>query len=296
MSYLWDKKSEGDPGARELEALLAGEKFSGLAFPPAASSRRGARRAVATVAALLVAACAAFVVLRPRDVVKVSGSSQARTLASGEWLETSAPVTLTLAREIGVVEVRGDSRVRVQRVDGEQQRLELARGQLHAVVNAPPRLFVVDTPSATAVDLGCEYTLEVQRDGSTRLDVLSGRVVLEGAGRSTTVLAGMWAVSRPGAAPQVAIDAQATPAFVTAVQRLAVEPRDVELAALALSQADKRDAVTLWQLRSRTESEVREQVDARLRELVAVPSSAPDEAVWQACDSARTGVAPAPQK
>ncbi|MBL8915363.1 MAG: FecR domain-containing protein [Archangium sp.] len=285
MSYLWDKKGDGDPGARELESLLAGEKFSGMAFPPVASARRGARRALLAVAAVLIAACAVFVVLRPRDVVTVRGEGRERTLANGEWLEPKSNVTLALAREIGVVEVRGDSRLRVQRVDGEQQRLELERGHLHAVVNAPPRLFVVDTPSGRAVDLGCEYTLEVQRDGSTRIDVLSGRVVLEGAGRTTTVLAGMWAVSRPGAAPQVAIDTQASPAFVSAVQRLSSGEPDV--LGLVLAQADKRDAVTLWQLRSRTENETRELVDAKLRELVAVPASAPDEKVWEACGSVR---------
>lgn len=287
MSYLWDKKSDGDPGARELEALLSSEKFSGMAFPPVAAPRRGARRALFAVAAVLIAACAVFLVLRPRDVVRVREDGHERTLANGEWLETKSPVTLALAREIGVVEVRGDSRVRVQRVDGEQQRLELERGQLHAVVNAPPRLFVVDTPSGRAVDLGCEYTLEVQRDGSTRIDVLSGRVVLEGAGRTTTVLAGMWAVSRPGVAPQVAIDTQASPAFVSAVQRLSGAPGDQDVLALVLGQADKRDAVTLWQLRSRTEHETRDRVDAKLRELVAVPASAPDEKVWEACGSAR---------
>ncbi|MFT3713103.1 MAG: FecR domain-containing protein [Archangium sp.] len=289
MSYLWDKKSDGDPGTRELESLLGSEKFSGMKFPAPAKRSSSGRRVALGVVALAIAAAATFVVLRPRDVVHLRVGGEQRTVATGEWIETKEPVTLSLARDIGMVEVQGDSRVRVQRVDAEEQRLELASGKLHAVVNAPPRLFVVDTPSATAVDLGCEYTLAVQRDGSSRLDVLSGKVVLEGGGRTTTVLAGMWAVSRTGAAPQVAIDRQATPAFVTAVQRWSVQPDD-ELLALVLAQADKRDTMTLWQLRARASDEAHDQIDARIRELLSVPTTAPEQSVWEACGTARAAL------
>jgi hypothetical protein len=242
------------------------------------------------LAVLAVAAAVAFVVARPRDVVQLQVGAERRAVALGEWIDTKEPVTLALARELGVVEVSAASRVRVQRVAQDEQRLELASGRLHAVVNAPPRLFVVDTPSSTAVDLGCEYTLEVQADGSSRLDVSSGTVVLEGGGRTTTVLEGMWAVSRPGMAPQVAIDLHATPAFVSAVQRWSDTRRDDELLGLVLAQAGKRDAVTLWQLRGRSERVAHEQIDARIRELLAVPASAPDESVWKACDAARASV------
>ena len=43
--------------------------------------------------------------------------------------------------------------------------LRLAHGRLSARVTAPPRLFVVDTPAATAIDLGCAYDLAVLTDG-----------------------------------------------------------------------------------------------------------------------------------
>ena len=47
--------------------------------------------------------------------------------------------------------------------------LALARGEIRAKISAPPRLFFVDTPSGTAVDLGCEYTLQTDEDGTGML-------------------------------------------------------------------------------------------------------------------------------
>src|SRR5437870_3865902 len=65
-----------------------------------------------------------------------------------------------------------------------------ARAWLHAVIAAPPGQFVVDTPSATATDLGCAYTLRVDEDGSGLLSVEQGWVALEANGLESFVPAG----------------------------------------------------------------------------------------------------------
>ena len=57
-------------------------------------------------------------------------------------------------------------------------RLALERGTLHALISAPPGQFVVNTPSATATDLGCAYTLHVDEEGAGYLSVTSGWVAL----------------------------------------------------------------------------------------------------------------------
>ena len=44
-----------------------------------------------------------------------------------------------------------------------KNRLALHRGSLHAFIWARPGKFVVDTPSARALDLGCEYTINVDQ-------------------------------------------------------------------------------------------------------------------------------------
>lgn len=289
--YLWEKKGEGDAQTRELEALLGGQKFKGMSFPE--EQRATTRRPfVLGLVAALAAVAVLGVWLRapeagPQAVVLVREGAVERSAVPGEWIDTrpQASATLTLPQKIGTVEVRGGSRVRVQRLSANEQRLELERGQLHAVVTAPPRLFVVDTPSATAVDLGCEYTLEVGADGASRLDVLTGEVLLEGGGKETAVLDGMWAVSRKNEAPSVAFDALSSPAFVAAVRQL--DPSDEATLDVMLTKAERRDGVTLFQLRSRVDEARRAKVEARLSELVPRPATGGDEAWFARCDDAR---------
>ena len=69
-------------------------------------------------------------------------------------------------------------------------RLALERGTLHAAITAPPGQFVVNTPSATATDLGCIYSLHVDEDGSGMLSVEVGWVAFEERGRESFVPAG----------------------------------------------------------------------------------------------------------
>lgn len=289
--YLWEKRGEPDEETRELEALLSQARFSGMELPAAKPVRRRwplaiAVLAVAAVAVLLALPREGFVMLRESD-----GSE--RKLYRAQWLETAQQTTLELGAGIGHVEVAGGSRLRVTRVDQTEQRLELARGSVHAIVDAPPRLFVIDTPSATAVDLGCEYELHVDAQGGSRLDVLSGLVELEGHGRRSIVPEGMWSVTVPGQGPGVPIDRQATPALIGAVERLAEEG---SMLGLLLRQAGRTDAVTLWHLLARTDGAARRAVYDRLQALVPV---AVDEAAvlrleplaldewWVACLAAR---------
>jgi hypothetical protein len=54
---------------------------------------------------------------------------------------------------------------------------ELALGKVSAVVPEPARGYTVTTPTAEIVDLGTEFGLDVEEDGSTELHVLEGDVV-----------------------------------------------------------------------------------------------------------------------
>src|SRR5204863_3800785 len=168
--------------------------------PPPRAPRR--RWLVASIAGAAVAAIAALVVvLRPGPdgctgaatgfafaveggPARCGGAGASRgTLPVGAWLETSGGAVADVrVADIGALKVYGDSRVRLVDTGAGGHRMELARGKLSARVVAPPRLFVVDTPVASAVDLGCAYELAVDGDGRTRLRVTSGAVSLEGHG------------------------------------------------------------------------------------------------------------------
>src|SRR5882724_643261 len=120
-------------------------------------------------------------------------------LAVGQWLETngssSARIDIT---NVGEVDVAPDSRVRLIETRPTEHRMELLRGSMHAKITAPPRLFFVNTPSAEAVDLGCDYTLKVDDKGIGLLTVNLGYVAFVKDGVESLVPVGAMCVTRPG--------------------------------------------------------------------------------------------------
>ncbi len=201
--------------------------------------------------------------------VRIEGDDPRDThLAVGEWLEVGAGsrALLDLAG-LGEVRVGPDSRVRVASLRDDEKRLELARGALHAVVSAPPRLFVVDLPSATAVDLGCEYELAVDEHGAGTLRVELGEVALEGHGRSSLVRAGSIAETRPGHGPGTPYRDGAPPALIAALRSFDFEHGGGAALDAILAAAGKGDEATLEHLLDRTSGEEHSKVATRLTSL-----------------------------
>jgi len=134
---------------------------------------------------------------------------------------------------------------------------------------------VVDTPAATAVDLGCEYELAVEKNGNTRLEVMKGEVSLEGGGVSSRVSAGAWARTSTGKWPSVPRAVTASPVFDAA---LAAYEGGGSLSPV-LEAATAGDAVSLWNLLSRVEGWQRAPVLERLSQLIGRQPAEDDAAV-----------------
>ncbi|MGB9182052.1 MAG: zf-HC2 domain-containing protein [Pyrinomonadaceae bacterium] len=206
------------------------------------------------------------------------------SLAVGEWLVTDG-ISRALIKVglIGNVEIDPNTRVRLVETSATEHRLELARGRLHARIWAPPRLFFVDTPSAEAIDLGCAYTLEVDDAGNGLLKVTSGYVALDAKGRTSVVPMGAACATRKGTGPGTPFFEDSTESFRAALNRFDFEATDVESRSQALqtvlTQARKRDGLTLWNLLSRVEGTGRERVYERLAELVPPPQEVTREGV-----------------
>jgi hypothetical protein len=176
------------------------------------------------------------------------------TFRVGQWLETDATSRARVdIGTIGEVNVEPNSRLRLVRMAETNHRLELAHGELSAFIIAPPRLFMVDTPSATAVDLGCAYTLSVDKDGNGEVHVSSGYVSLEHDGRASIVRMGMMCFTRRGFGPGTPFAEDAPEPLREALERLDFT-RGSATAALpqVLAHARADDTVTLWHLLSRT--------------------------------------------
>lgn len=303
--YLWDRSGEPDPELQKLEACLGrfrtepGElDLSAAPVETASGAGFGWRIPRFAAAALLSAGCAAVLALlllpfsptsrEPGwEVERLEGAPQVGRMALssggkaqlkvGELLVTdgSSRASLSVA-EIGEVYVDPGSRVRMLETGANRKRLAVELGTIHAAIWAPPGEFVVDTPSATAVDLGCAYTLKVEEDGSGALHTTLGWVGFHQNGHDSFIPAGAMCRTRPKEGP-------GTPFFEDASERLRATlealdfgqlSREARRAALrtVLAESRKRDAFTLWHLLARVGEDERSAVLDRLVALVPMPS------------------------
>jgi hypothetical protein len=261
----------------------------------------GWRLALSAAAALLVAATAGWFALGMHrrgwavqslagapsvEGVRVSGGSVTGLdrLRIGQWLVTDAASRARLSDgEIGRVEVYPNTRVQLVEARAREHRLSLARGTIHAQIWAPPKLFYVNTPSATAIDLGCEYTLQVDDQGAGLLRVTLGWVAFEHDGRQVFIPQGAMCATRPGAGPGTPRYEDAPSGYGAALTTLDFGRRDdPERAAaleLILTQARGQDAFTLWHLLTRGTPDERSRVYDRMAVLVPPPAGVTRDAV-----------------
>ena len=203
---------------------------------------------------------------------RIADGTATAQIAVGQLLETDggSKARITVA-DIGSVEVAPNSRVKLVGTSKAEHRLALERGQLHAKIFAPPRLFVVDTPTGKAVDLGCEYTLDVDKAGNSVLKVATGFVALEDKGRESIVPAGMMCLTKVGKGLGTPFANETNPEFRRALENFDFSGGGSAAVNSMLTKADFYDMVTLWHLLSRVARNDRGAVFDKLAKFVAPP-------------------------
>ena len=287
--YLWDGSGEPDPEVERLERLLGRFKHDRPAPDLAASVAPRAlhrRRYVwaAGIAAALAVAALGFLLLRREtgswEVARLEGAPRVGSsaiattgrLGVGQWLETDAVSRARInVGAIGEVQVEPNTQIRLVKARLNEHRLSLKRGGMSARIWAPPRLFFVDTPSAVAVDLGCAYTLDVDDTGTGRLKVTLGWVAFVNNGRESVVPSGAECITRPGVGPGTPYYSDASAAFRGALEKLDFERGGPPALAIVLSEARRKDGLTLWHLLPRTAEGERAAVYDKLASLVPPP-------------------------
>ena len=303
--YLWDRSGEPDPEIQKLEALVGRFRYNGSrpAFSETvlARPRRVLRfrvrlvPAVATVA-VLIAILLTFLWYERRvnpanspgwEVSALEGTTRlgrkvfsskegSGRLGVGQTLETGLEARAKLRDETtGEIEVESGTRLRVLNGNSGLKRIALDRGTIHTFIWAPPGQFVVDTPSATAVDLGCAYTLHVDDTGAGLVRTSMGWVGFKLKGRESFIPAGAACETRPKVGPGSPFFEDASASFRTALTRFDFEDstsaqRSADLA-IVLAQARPRDALTLWHLLARVDDSRRPSVYAHLAKLSPPP-------------------------
>jgi predicted anti-sigma-YlaC factor YlaD len=196
-----------------------------------------------------------------------------RRMAAGEWVDTrGGSAARIIVGQLGTVDVAPQTRVRLGQVSQSEYRLMLDRGTISAEINAPPRLFIVDTPASAVVDLGCAYTVTVGADGAGQLRMTKGWSSLEWKGRESLVPAGAMCRTRPGAGPGTPYFEDASAALTQAVNDFDAGTDRANAVDVILAESRVRDTLTLWHLLSRVEASDRVRVYERIAQFEPPPS------------------------
>jgi ferric-dicitrate binding protein FerR (iron transport regulator) len=206
------------------------------------------------------------------EVTGLPGKSQ---LQPGEVLQTDSSTEAQVKiANIGQLLIDPNTRIRLLVTQPDQHRIALERGKLEATTWAPPRLFFMETPSATAVDLGCRYTMEVQDDGSSLLHVILGLVALDRNGGETIVPAGAFCRTHRGNGPGTPYFEDSSALFQSALEKvdsLREGPeRNAQLESV-IRESHARDGLSLWYLLPRLDSQARGRVYDRLAQWFPPP-------------------------
>ena len=212
------------------------------------------------------AALVAVLVARPGQgwsLTWLAGSGPS-TLRVGQWVETDASSRAVIAvGHIGHVEVQPRTRIQLVTARADDHRLALAHGAIEAKVDTVPRIFFVETPVGTAIDLGCAYTLEMDSLGNGLLHVTAGMVEFQARGANARVPMGAVVLTRAGVGPGIPYVEDASDALKRALA--ASDVRGI------LGAARPDDAISLWHLLARVDSAQRGVVYDRLAALVPPP-------------------------
>jgi hypothetical protein len=297
--YLWDRSGPVDPEVERLERLLAPLALGPRAMPAELASTPGYRRRWSRLVPLAAAAAIALAVglwwtlrqpawrvepVSGRPVVAARALVASQGLKLGEPLETDELSTARIQiGRLGFVIAEGGTRVRLVKSERREQRLALDRGTIVADISAPPRLFIVETKTALAIDLGCAYRLHVDERGSGRLTVTDGWVQLDGGAREAMVPAGASALLRAGSGPGTPVFDRAPAELRAGVARLDFEDEAPaerrKTFEEVLRAAEPRDALTLVTLLHRVSSDERGLVHDRLGALLPSPSGVTREGI-----------------
>lgn len=273
--YVWNRTGKPDPQTEYLENLLIG-----LAYREKTKNHRSYWMGVTAIAATLV--LGVFLWLERGEKTEWYLSlhpDESRVMRTGEVIETDAFTTASVRDDAtGSLTVEPQSRLRLVESKPGRQQFSLEYGAIRAFIWASPAKFAVNIPAARAVDLGCQYTLHVGKDGAGFLTVDLGWVAFESEGIESFIPAGAECRTDKKKGPGIPFFSDTSDSFKKYLLRFEQHHQNLTD---VLKAAQRRDALTLWHLLSRTHGEEREQVYQRLAEVVALSPAASPDAIYR---------------
>jgi hypothetical protein len=285
--YLWDRSGPPDPEIERLEQALAPHRYRHRAdFVQRAQTR--ARTWLSVAASMILVAVAAWQVRMPVSVqtnwqiaglegealVDSRAAALSTALRSGQVVRTGRAARITLeSDETGRISLGPESEL----IAAGNRRVELRRGLLHAFIWAVPLAFEVETPSARAIDLGCEYTVQVDENGNGLLRVTFGWVAFLHRDQESFIPEGAACRTRQRGGPGIPFYEEAPESFRRSLA--AYEQGEQGALAGVLAGARPEDGLTLWHLLTRAAEREQPAVFDRFAQLVELPPEVTREGV-----------------
>ena len=266
--YLWDGSGPPDIEVAQLERRLAPLRYRHRAPRPS-----NARWTLGALAGTLIAVAAGLALIVTPPAQNSAWQVDGASLRQGQTVRTGDTAVRLDSEAVGRVDLAANSVLRTY----SGKRLALQRGELHAFIWAPAGEFVVETPSARAVDLGCEYTLNVDPTGDGVLRVALGWVAFQVGDREAFIPAGATCATRKRGGPGIPYFEDAPDALRRGVNRF--EHGDPGALPGLLAAARPHDGLTLWHLLTRVPESQRGVVFDRFRDLVQLPAGISRDAI-----------------
>jgi hypothetical protein len=173
----------------------------------------------------------------------------------------------------GEIDIEPQSEIKIIETKSSEYQLVLSKGKISVRTWAAPKLFSIETPSASVKDFGSIYYLSVDEKSITKLQVKTGWVLIEANNiKSLSGAASIcYADKMIGCGAPFSIDA--SDAFQNALHKLNFENGgEVELEKV-LSESRKEDLISLFHLLTRSQQMDRERIYNRITQLFVIPQS-----------------------
>ncbi len=177
---------------------------------------------------------------------KIDGTGN---LPVGEWLKTDSHSSARLQAGLaGKVDVKPGSAVKLLDTREPGYKLYLKFGKITAKTPGSPKMLSVITPSASALDMGSSYSVEVDKNGNSFFSVNSGTIIIKSGGENEILPAGIVCETVKNLEPGTPYRMNADTEFKAALSRLDFGKGTAEDLETLLNNADRQDAISLWYL------------------------------------------------
>jgi hypothetical protein len=233
---LWDTRLKADAELQGLQNLLAPYSVKARGLEDLMPSIIPAKSRYAKFVKLVASGLAASLLLYVAHLYRLDWDEgqpwQASLLsipektvtglvvAPGSLLETNLQQSLNIeVARIGHIALSPKSKLRLIETQANRHRVELESGHLRATIWAPPGYFGVTDGTSELVDLGCDFDLWKNLDGSGRVYVRSGWIAYRIGAYDVLVPAG-YEMKFNAQRPFIPIRPNSNPDFVKSVHQL----------------------------------------------------------------------------